>query len=384
MSQWVGIGLFALAVLLVVMVHESGHFFTAKAFGIKVEEFFVGFGPRLWSFRRGETEYGIKALPFGGYVRIAGMNPFQEPSPEEYPRTYGAKPAWQRAAVIGAGPVTHFVMAILFLAVFFTAIGVPSRFVSTIDGVETTLNGKPSPAAVAGLRLGDVIVAVDGIPVRPTDDPAHTGDDFRDYTRSHVGQAIQVTVRRGDRTLTVGATPVLAEVDGEQVGRLGILLGQQSTARDRTNPLTAVGRGAIQTGQTMKFVVLQLGHVFGPGAFKRLGQLLFGPAERQPTDPTSIIGAGQLAGKAVKAGAWDFLFYLLVVFNVFVGILNLVPLPPLDGGHLAVLAYEKVRGRKPDPRKLIPLTTAVAGFIVLYAVAVSYLDIVKPIPSPFR
>jgi membrane-associated protease RseP (regulator of RpoE activity) len=384
MSQWVGIGLFALAVLLVIMVHESGHFFTAKAFGIKVEEFFVGFGPRLWSVRRGETEYGIKTLPFGGYVRIAGMNPFQEPSPEEYPRTYGAKPAWQRAAVIGAGPITHFVMAILFLAIFFTAIGVPSRYVPTIDGVDKTLNGKPSPAAEAGLRPGDVIVSVDDIPVRPSDDPAHTGDDFRDYTRSHVGQPIQVTVRRDGRTVTVTATPVLADVEGNKVGRLGILLGQQSTARDRTNPLTAVGRGAIQTGQTIKFVVLQLGHVFGPAAFKRLGQLLFGSAERQPTDPTSIIGAGQLAGEAVKAGAWDFLFYLLVVFNVFVGILNLVPLPPLDGGHLSVLVYEKVRGRRPDPRKLIPLTTAVAGFIVLYAVAVSYLDIVKPIPSPFR
>ncbi len=384
MSEWVGIGLFAVAVLLVIMVHESGHFFTAKAFGIKVEEFFVGFGPRLWSIRRGETEYGVKALPFGGYVRIAGMNPFQEPTPAEYPRTYGAKPAWQRALVIAAGPVTHFVMAILFLAIFFTAIGVPSRFVPAIDGVEPTLNGQPSPAAVAGLRPGDQIVAVGGVPVRSSDDPDLAGEDVRDFTRSHVGQPIELTVRRGDRTLTVTATPVLATVGNERFGRLGIILGAESTARDRANPLTALGRGVIQTGQTMKFVVLQLGHVFGPAAVRRLGELLFGSAQRQPSDPTSIIGAGQLAGQAVKAGAWDFLFYLLFVFNVFVGILNLVPLPPLDGGHLAVLVYEKARGRRPDPRKLVPLTMVVAGFIVLYAVAVSYLDIVKPIPSPFR
>jgi membrane-associated protease RseP (regulator of RpoE activity) len=384
MSQWVGIGLFVVAVLLVIMVHESGHFFVAKSFGIKVEEFFVGFGPRLWSVRRGETEYGVKALPFGGYVRIAGMNPFQEPTPEEYPRTYGAKPAWQRAMVIGAGPVTHFLMAILFLAIFFTAVGVPSRFVPAIDSVDAMLNGQPSPAAEAGLRPGDVIVAVDDVQVQPTNDPEHAGDEVRDYTRNHVGQPIEVTVRRGDRTLTVTATPVLATVGDTKVGRLGILLGQRSTDRDRTDPFTAIGRGTIQTGQTAKFVVLQLGHVFGPAAFKRMGELLFGSAQRQPTDPTSIIGAGQLAGEAVKAGSWDFLFYLLVVFNVFVGILNLVPLPPLDGGHLAVLAYEKVRGHRPDPRKLLPLTTAVAGFIVLYAVAVSYLDIVKPIPSPFR
>src|SRR6266516_5224638 len=114
MTESLGILVFVLVLLIVVMIHESGHFFTAKAFKIKVEEFFVGFGPRLWSVRRGETEYGVKALPFGGYVRIAGMNPFQEPTPEELPRTFGAKPAWQRAMVIFAGPATHFVIAFAF------------------------------------------------------------------------------------------------------------------------------------------------------------------------------------------------------------------------------------------------------------------------------
>src|SRR5204862_7684739 len=106
------------------MIHESGHFFTAKAFRIKVEEFFVGFGPRLWSIRRGETEYGVKALPFGGYVRIAGMNPFQEVTPEEHPRTFATKPIWQRALVIATGRVTQFVMAIVFLSIFLMAIEV--------------------------------------------------------------------------------------------------------------------------------------------------------------------------------------------------------------------------------------------------------------------
>src|SRR5436853_874081 len=104
MSETVGVFLFILLILVVIVIHESGHFTMAKVFGIKVEEFFVGFGPRLWSVRRGETEYGIKALPLGGYVRIAGMNPFQEPSPEEFPRTFGAKPIWQRTLVILAGP----------------------------------------------------------------------------------------------------------------------------------------------------------------------------------------------------------------------------------------------------------------------------------------
>src|ERR671915_398930 len=119
MGEWLGGVVFLVAVLVAVLIHEAGHFLSAKAFGIKVEEFFVGFGPRLWSFRRGETEYGVKALPLGGYVRIAGMNPFQEPTPEEYPRTFGAKPIWQRALVIAAGPLTHFVIAFLLFVAFF-------------------------------------------------------------------------------------------------------------------------------------------------------------------------------------------------------------------------------------------------------------------------
>ena len=126
MSSTVVVLLYVVVILVVVLVHEAAHFGVAKAFGIKVEEFFVGFGPRIWSFRRGETEYGLKALPLGGYVRIAGMNPFQEPTPEEYPRTFGAKPIWQRAAVIVAGPATHFVMAFVFLLIYLAALGVPS------------------------------------------------------------------------------------------------------------------------------------------------------------------------------------------------------------------------------------------------------------------
>src|SRR5438128_4014579 len=135
MSGTLGIVLFVIIILLVIVVHEAGHFTFAKLFRIKVEEFFVGFGPRLWSFRRGEPEYGVKAFPLGGYVRIAGMNPFQETAPEELPRTFGAKPIWQRALVILAGPATHFVMAVVFLIVFFSVLGAPTATKPQIDGV---------------------------------------------------------------------------------------------------------------------------------------------------------------------------------------------------------------------------------------------------------
>src|SRR6266508_654747 len=135
MSGTLGIVLFVVAILLVILIHEAAHFGVAKAFKIKVEEFFLGFGPKLWSTRRGETEYGVKAFPLGGYVRIAGMNPYEEISPEDFPRTYGAKPAWQRALVIFAGPATHFVIAFFLFAAFFGFVGTPmsAPVVETID-----------------------------------------------------------------------------------------------------------------------------------------------------------------------------------------------------------------------------------------------------------
>jgi membrane-associated protease RseP (regulator of RpoE activity) len=372
-SEWLGILLFVVAILLVVLIHESGHFFTAKSFGIKVEEFFVGFGPRLWSTRKGETEYGVKALPLGGYVRISGMNPFQEPSPEDLPRTFGAKPIWQRAVVILAGPVTHFIMALLGLAIFHMAIGVPTETRPVVDAVEARLDGAPSPAAEAGLMPGDEVVAIDGLAVGDT-------DNFVRYTRNHVNQEITLTIVRDGRRIDVRATPVLTEVDGQSVGRLGVILG---AARERVDPLTAFGRASIQTWTTTREIVVRLGDVFGPAGIRRVAELLAG-GDRRPDDVTSIVGGARFAGQAVQAGAWDAFFTLFIVFNLFVGVLNLLPLPPLDGGHLAVLVYEKITRRKPDLRKLVPLTALVAGFMILFALAVMYIDIVRPLPDPFR
>jgi membrane-associated protease RseP (regulator of RpoE activity) len=174
---------------------------------------------------------------------------------------------------------------------------------------------------------------------------------------------------------------VLSNVDGKMVGRLGIVVGE---GRQRYNPIVAAGKAFQSTGAAVKDVVLALGKIFGPSGLRRIGDLLAGNRPRQTSDVTSVVGATRLAGEAVRAGAWDSLFGLLVTFNIFVGILNLVPLPPLDGGHLAVLAYEKVRGKRPDIRKLVPLTAAVTGFILLLAVSLVYIDLTNPLPNPFR
>jgi membrane-associated protease RseP (regulator of RpoE activity) len=377
MSQWLGVVLFVVVILVVVLIHEGGHFLTAKAFGIKVQEFFVGFGPRLWSFRRGETEYGVKAFPLGGYVRIAGMNPLEENPPEDEPRLFNAKPIWQRALVILAGPITHFFMALLFLTIFFAAIGVP-QYQPIVAGIDRTLNGKPSPAAVAGLRAGDELLAVNGHPIR-------SPDDLIAFTHSHVGQPLTLTISRDGHRLTITATPVLSKVGTQEVGRLGVLLGAgRVIARDRVNPLVAVGRSGTQIWEIAKAVVTRLGQVFGPAGIKRIGQLVAGTQQRNANDVVSVVGGARLAGEAAQAGAWDVLFELFAIFNVFVGILNLVPLPPLDGGHLAVLVVEKIRGKKVDARKLLPITAVVAGFMILFVVSLVYLDIVSPIPNPFH
>src|SRR5262245_16069660 len=218
----IGVVLFVIALLAVVLIHEAGHFTAAKAYGIKVEEYFVGFGPLIWSTKRGlfgtgrwrkrsarsETDYGVKALPLGGYVRIAGMNPYEEIRPEDFPRTYGAKPIGQRAVVILAGPVTHFVVAFVILLIYLMTIGVPNSNRPVVGAVQSQLNGQTSPAVVAGLRPGDEIVEVDGRPVGST-------DDFIAYTRAHVGQPLTITVVRDGERITVQATPVLSQVPGE-------------------------------------------------------------------------------------------------------------------------------------------------------------------------
>jgi membrane-associated protease RseP (regulator of RpoE activity) len=378
MPGWVGILLFVLGVFIMILVHELGHFATAKWFGIKVEEFFIGFGPRLWSFRRGETEYGVKAIPAGGYVKIAGMNPFQEPPPEDRDRVFTAKPKWQRAVVLATGSLTHFVLAFLLLASLFWFVGVP-RFVDRpeVAGVEATLDGRPSPAAEIGLRPGDVFVEVDGRPIRSM-------DGFNRYISGRAGQEVELVVRRGDRLVSLRATPVSDVVEGQRRGRLGIIIQAAYAGQDRAGPIEGVVRSGEEFGTLVVRTFGAMGQVFGPEGIRRVGELLLGERQRTVADPVGVVGAARYSAQAVASGQFGLFLALFAAFNVFVGILNILPLPPLDGGHLAVLGWEAVTGRRIDPRKLIPITAVVAGFLILFTVSLLYLDVVSPIPNPFR
>jgi membrane-associated protease RseP (regulator of RpoE activity) len=363
---------FFVALILVIVVHEAAHFGVARLFGIKVTEFYVGFGPKIWSTKRGETEVGFKWIPAGGYVKIAGMSPYEEIAPEDLPRTYGAKPRWQRALVIIAGPATHFVLAFLCFSIWLLAVGEPVEVSSPIlDRVPQVLDGEPAPAYAAGLRQGDRVVALDGVPIG-------SSDAFSRYLETRVGEEIDVTVQRRAERLTVPVTPVTSIVEGEEKARIGVVLIPGRIVRETAGPVGSVTGGVREVGTALTSTVKGVTRIFGPEGVGRVVELVFTDAPRRREDPTSVVGVGRVAGNIASEGNfWDIL-YLFGVVNVFVGFLNLLPLPPFDGGHLAVLLIEKIRGRAIDMRKVIPVSAVVAAFFIVFTVAVVYVDLVKP------
>src|SRR5215204_1395612 len=356
---------FFVALILVILVHEAAHFAVAKAFKIKVTEFFVGFGPRVWSTRRGETEYGVKAIPAGGYVKIAGMNPYEEIPPHDLPRTYGAKPPWQRALVIVAGPLTHVMLAFLCFALWLGLVGRPVSTSPVVQEVTPTLSGAPSPAAAAGLRAGDRIVAVDG-----TQNPTDT--QLVRYTQTHVGQLVTIVVERDGRRLSYRMSPVATKVGTEEIGRVGVVL---SLARERPGILGSITGGVGMVGDAIKQTIVGIGTIFGPDGLGRIVHELFSSTPRRPAEggPVSVVGVGRAVGQTAQNGNFGDILYIFALVNVFIGLINLLPLPPFDGGHLAVLAIEKIRGRPVDMRKVIPVSAAVAAFFIVFTVAVVYV-----------
>jgi membrane-associated protease RseP (regulator of RpoE activity) len=387
----VGIWIFVVALLVVVMAHESGHFLVAKAFDFKATKFFVGFGPTVWSFRRGETEYGIKALPLGGFVKIVGMNPYEEVPLADRARSYPNKPRWQRALVLLAGSATHWLVVIVALVPALMFIGLPSADASNrLYSLQSR-----SPAARAGLEPGDRIVGVGG---RRTKE----WGTIRSYIRSHGGRRATFVVERDGRTRTVetrlwwvlygrSGRPVdfaplqdqlrAARPGEEVVGFLGV---SPEPAYKTFGLGSAVVGAAERTWLYTRLSVRGIGQVFGQVFDGTLWNALSGQGARAPDEgPLGIVGASRIADRSVDRGQYLALIELIASFTIFVGLMNLLPLPPLDGGHLAVVAYEAVTKRTVDLRKLIPIAAAVISFFVLLFLAVLYLDLARPIKIPF-
>ena len=361
------IGIFA-AIILMIMLHELGHFVMAKRAGMKVTEFFLGFGPRIWSTRRGETEYGIKAIPAGGYVKIIGMSNLEDVDPADEERTYRAKPYRHRLAVAIAGSTMHFVIAAVLLFILYAAVGTPASQPVVSQIVEE------SPAAASDFRVGDRVVAINGEPV---DD----GGDIPDYVQANGEKELVFTIDRQGQRIEIPLTPRTVTVEGERIARIGI--GLEPYLQTKSIP-AALGSTATElpkfTWQTLK----ALGGIFSPSGLENYGNLVAGNEGDDNGRLLSPVGLGRVAGQAVDSG-WSLVLLLLISINIFVGMFNMVPLLPLDGGHVAIATYEKVasmvtgRRVRVDFSRLMPITAAVLALLVIMGISAFYLDIVRPI-----
>ena len=363
------------AIIAMIMLHELGHFVMAKRAGMKVTEFFLGFGPRLWSIRRGETEYGVKAIPAGGYVRIIGMSNMEVVDPADEDRTYRSKPYRHRLGVAVAGSTMHFIIAAVLLFIVLAFVGLPTRR-PVIEQIVAD-----SPAAQSEFRVGDRIVAVNGQPVK-------TWGDVPAYVESHgEGQLVFTVVRKDtNERLDISLRPRKVVEEGREVPRVGI--GPERKLHYEKKPIpSAVGTTITEMPRVMWLTIKALGGLFSPNGIENYGELLTGSGGNENNRPISPVGIARVAGDAVESG-WYFVLMLLFSINVFVGIFNMVPLLPLDGGHVAIATYEKIastiKGRRVmvDVQRLMPITAAVLAVLVVLGLTALYLDIVRPIPSP--
>lgn len=398
-----GVILFALGIGVSIALHEAGHMWTAKALGMKVRRYYIGFGPKIFSFRRGETEYGLKALPLGGFCDIAGMTALDEMTPEEEPHAMYKKAAWKRVVVMSGGIAMNFILGLLLIYGLLLGWGTQSTdpapaVVEKLSCVAPTQYGQDQnwalapcegtgPAEAAGLAPGDRITAVDGTPVETFKEVSTAIRDTSgtvDLTVERDGQTLQipVAVTSAERYVT-GAGKTTPELT--KVGAVGIVGVEQ--ARESYNVFTAVPAAFDYTGTIMVESVKALADI--PSKVGALWESVTG-GERAQDTPISVVGASVIGGEAADRAEWPTFVLLLASINFFLGVFNILPLLPLDGGHIAVVFYEKIRdwfrarrgliaGGPVDYTKLLPITyvfIVIGGAFMLLTLTA---DIVNPI-----
>ena len=394
-----GILVFALGIAVSVALHEAGHMFTARAFGMRVRRYFIGFGPTVWSTRRGNTEYGIAALPFGGFCEIAGMTAMDEVTAEEAPHAMVNKPAWQRVAVMSGGIAMNLLIGIVITYLVAVMSGIPNPYADrtprvgelscTSDQVDAETLAPcegDGPAAAAGMRAGDELAAVDGQPV-------DSFVDLRDYVIERPGETVAVDVVRDGvaHTFNIQVEPVLRMTPqtGEQfeAGAIGVSSAPVEDAVRQFGPLEAVPATARLTGERLGATIE--GIVAVPAKIPGVVASVFG-AERDVEGPISVIGASRAGGELVERNLWSVFWMMLASLNFFLALFNLVPLPPLDGGHIAVIFYERIRdairklrglgpGEPVNYEKLLPLTYFMAATLLIVGVFVMLADVINPV-----
>ena len=399
-----------LALAAMIMLHELGHFATAKWSGMKVTEYFLGFGPKLWSIRKGETLYGVKALPAGGYVKIVGMTMLEDVDPSDESRSYRQSSFPRRVLVASAGSAVHMVLALALLWSLFVFVGQSVSTPPTVAGRLHFAQGK-TPAQLAGIRSGDVFVSIDGHPVRSV-------DALSKAISGSVGRPLRAVVRRHGRLVDLTVTPV----DGRRVteiyqgvrqtygnrptGIIGVVL---STSRTQAvGPLAAVPKAGSEFGSLVADTGKGLAAIFslhGLDSFfhqvRNAGNATAGTGSGGSGGSSSAAGSGSGSSGgqiisflgAIQIGAQAYrqdigeLLLLLAAINLFVGIVNMFPMLPLDGGHVAIAIYERIRSRRgrryyADITKLMPVAYVFLAFIVVIGLGALYSNIVQPVHLP--
>ena len=364
-SPWVAALIVGLMVM--IMLHEAGHLSAARRSGMKATEYFVGFGPRLWSFTRGETEYGVKAIPAGGYVRIIGMSNLEDVDPEDEPRTFRRATTKRRLIVILAGVTVN---ALLALMLFTFAIAGEGH---VAEGPNTTVRlvVADSAAATAGVLVGDEFVAVGGTPVA-------SWDDLKSAIEVRKGKETTFTVVRNGRTVELEAVP---EARNGQ-GFLGVAPG---TVVRKVGLLRAIPEGFRAMGDVTVGTAKGIGKIFTPAGVQQYSKNFTGEAptagsQRDQERPRSLIGIVDEGSSIVAGDIWA-LFWLLGAISLVLALFNLIPLLPFDGGHAAVVIYEavasRVQGRtvRVDFRKLMPVTAVVLAIFLTLGLSAMVLDI---------
>ena len=398
MSYFTGVLLFALGIAFTIALHEWGHFTAARYYGMKVRRFFVGFGPEVFSFQRGETVYGLKAIPLGGFCDIVGMTNQDEVDPEDEPRAMRNKPWWQRIIVLLGGIIMNLLIALIILYGLAVTSGLPNQNPDTtavvgevgcvaprqLDAKNLAPCTGSGPAAAGGVKAGDRIVGVDSTSLQ-------SFEQLREYVKTRPNQTITLHVERGDQNLdlpvAVESASRLDETGREHtVGAIGVT-SKPVELFVSYGPVTAIGATAGFAGSLVTATLDGLASF--PAKLPGVVASIFG-AEREADGPISVVGASHVGGVLAEHSAWPMFFLLLASLNFFLAFFNLVPLPPLDGGHIAVVLYERVRdfvrklrGLAPmgpvNYDKLIPLTVAVAALLAGVGIIVIVADIVSPV-----
>ncbi len=376
--ELLGILAFVVALLFSVMVHEFGHYITARKFGMWVSEFFVGFGKRIWSVQRGETEFGVKAIPAGGYCKIEGMAPNDEMPEGEESRAFYKASSGKKLIVLGAGSFLHFVLGFILLFTLFAGIGT-NQVLPVISEVVPN-----SAAQAAGIQSGDEVISINGKKVT---------EWYKDVAviRQSQGRELTLVLNRNGEEITVNASARLTDIDGTQRYVLGIV---NDVGLKRSGVLLSLKNSGIVTKDFLTESVKSLGKL--PEKIPALWGATVRGEERDANGLVGVVGVARVSGEAVgsdKLTPMERLatFVLIVAsLNIFVGVFNLLPILPLDGGHMAVAIadeirafFARLRGRpRPAPidvTVLTPITMVV--FVVLATLTLLLLvaDVINPV-----